>query len=101
MKFLVIQKPIAGAPWPQDRLALWESAKQWTNNLLADGTLDCAYNLPAGGGLGIVNASSHEQLTEILAANPGSVVVDYEIQPLSDVNHLFDLAIAAIKRRQQ
>ena len=101
MKFLVIQKPIAGATWPEDRLAFWESAKQWANNLLSDGTLDCAYNLPAGGGLGVVNASSHEQLTEILASNPGSAVVSYEIHPLSDVNHLFDLAIQSLKRRQQ
>ena len=57
---------------------------------------DCAYNLPAGGGLAIVNADSHETLTEILSAYPLQPWVEYEVLPLSDLKHSFDITIKAL-----
>jgi len=63
---------------------------------LADGTLDSAYNLPAGGGVAIINADSHEALTEILSSYPLQPWVQYEVHPLSDVKHAFDLTIKAL-----
>src|SRR5574341_1513331 len=96
MKFLVLGRLRVGASLPDDKaLALWQATKEWTQAHLADGMLDCAYNLPAGGGAAIINASSHEALTEILSAYPLQPWIQYEVHALSDVNHLFDLAIKA------
>ncbi|HET9907191.1 MAG TPA: hypothetical protein VFQ23_11135, partial [Anaerolineales bacterium] len=66
------------------------------NTHVTDGTFDCAYNLPAGGGVAIVNANSHETLTEILSAYPLQPWVEYEIHSLSDLKHSFDLTIKAL-----
>ena len=94
MKFLVFARPNVSVP-DDKALALWRATKEWTNARLTDGTLDCAYNLPTGGGVGIINSNSHEALTEILSSYPLQPWVQYEIHVLSDVNHLFDLAIMA------
>jgi muconolactone delta-isomerase len=63
---------------------------------LTDGTFDCAYNLPAGGGVAIINADAHETLTELLSSDPPQPWVQYEVHPLSDIKHAFDLTIKAL-----
>ena len=95
MKYLVFARPRVGAVLPDNPLALWQATKEWTEAHLADGILDCAYNLPAGGGVAIINANTHEALTELLSVYPLQPFTQYEIHILSDVKHLFELAIKA------
>lgn len=96
MKFLVFARLRIGANVPgENALALFQETREWINKGLADETLDCIYNLPAGGGVAIINADSHEVLTELLSAYPLQPWVQYEIHPLSDVRHLLELSIKA------
>ena len=86
MKFLVFARLRIGANIPEENTpALLQAAREWISENLANETFDCAYNLPAGGGVAIVNVDSHEVLTEILSAYPLQPWVQYEVHPLSDV----------------
>lgn len=96
MKFLVFARLRVGATWPNDALTLFQQTIDWIDVRLTDGTFDCAYNLPAGGGVAIVNANSHETLTDILSSYPLQPWVQYEVHPLSDIKHAFDLTIKAL-----
>jgi hypothetical protein len=46
--------------------------------------IDCSYNLFGGGGLAIVNASSHEPVMEALLDFPLYPFFDWEVTPLLD-----------------
>lgn len=70
MKFLVFARLRMGGTWPDDALTLFQQTIDWIHVRLTDGTFDCAYNLPAGGGVAIVNADSHELLTDVLSSYP-------------------------------
>ncbi|HLF74768.1 MAG TPA: DUF3303 family protein [Anaerolineales bacterium] len=94
MKFLVLSKYRTGQH-PPESAELFQQTQEWIGARLADETLDCAYNLPAGGGVAIVNAGSHEALTEVLSSYPLQPWTSYEVHPLSDVRQVFDLAIKA------
>ena len=96
MKFLVIARLRPAATLPENTLGLFQSTAGWINEHISDGILDCAYNLPAGGGVAIVNALSHEGLAEILGSYPLNPWVDYELHPLSDVRHYFETSIRAM-----
>ena len=96
MKFLVFARLRIGATLPDDALTLFQQTIDWIDARLTDGMFDCAYNLPAGGGVAIVNADSHETLTEILSSYPLQPWVQYEVHPVSDVKHSFDLTIKAL-----
>jgi muconolactone delta-isomerase len=96
MKFLVFARLRMGATWPDDALTLFQQTIDWINRRLTDGTFDCVYNLPAGGGVAIVNADAHEALTEVLSSYPLQPWVQYEVHPLSDIKHAFELTIKAL-----
>jgi muconolactone delta-isomerase len=96
MKFLVFARLRVGATWPDDALTLFRQTIDWINGRLTDETFDCAYNLPAGGGVAIVNADSHETLTELLSSYPLQPWVQYEVHPLSDIKHAFEWTIKAL-----
>jgi hypothetical protein len=96
MKFLVFARLRTGATFPDSALSLFQQTIEWIEDRLADRTFDCVYNLPAGGGVAIVNADSHETLDDILSAYPLQPWVGYEVLPLSDVRHSFDLTIKAL-----
>jgi len=96
MKFLLFARLRVGATWPDDALTLFQQTIDWINGRLTDGTFDCTYNLPAGGGLAIVNAASHETLTDILSSYPLEPWVQYEVHPLSDIKHAFELTIKTL-----
>jgi len=86
MKFLVFARLRIGANIPEENVAaLLPQTREWISERLANKTFDCAYNLPAGGGVAIVNADSHEILTELLSAYPLQPWIQYEVHPLSDV----------------
>ena len=96
MKFMVFARLRAGATFPDTALSLFQQTIEWINARVTDETFDCAYNLPAGGGVAIVNADSHETLDELLSSYPLQPWVQYEVHPLSDIKHAFDLTIKAL-----
>jgi hypothetical protein len=93
MKFLIISKPFAGAPPRKDPVATFKAAKQYLNALLADGTLECVYVTPDGGGVAIANAESVEELWEKNEAYPLSQRLQSEFYPLLDHEHFYDTLI--------
>ena len=66
MKYLVIGNQAIMASEHKAQMDFLLRTKEWVNTKLADGTLDCAYSFPAGGGFFIFNADSNEGLTKLL-----------------------------------
>jgi muconolactone delta-isomerase len=98
MKFLVITRSRIGHNTykPADPQAVFQAAHTWNNERLADGSFDCVYGFADGrGGVSIVNADSHEQLLSMIRSSPMYHFIDYEIQPLCNLELLWQLQIAA------
>jgi muconolactone delta-isomerase len=99
MKYLVIArrretvKTVAGA---------LQAAKEYVNNELKSGRSDCVYLFASGdgSGMGIANADSHEQLSEILLGHPEYQNFDWDIQPLCEFNRITDKLLEAVQRPQ-
>jgi muconolactone delta-isomerase len=99
MKFLVIVTPRQVAPMPPGAIAEVLSAQRdWLNAKLDDGTVDCAYGFVGGGGMGIVNADSVEEVHALIVGSPGFPIGDNEIRPLGDLNETMGAGIAALRR---
>jgi hypothetical protein len=57
--------------------------RDWLQEKLDDGTFDVSYSFAQGaGGVGIVNADSGEQLSEIITSSPMFGLIDIDVQPL-------------------
>ena len=82
MKFLVTVTPRQVAPMPPGAIAEVLSAQRdWLTQKLEDGTLDCAYGFIGGGGVGIANADSIEEMHALLVQSPGFPIGDNEVRP--------------------
>jgi muconolactone delta-isomerase len=98
MKFLITTKSRIGhnAHKPADPQAVFQAAHAWNRSRIDDGTLDCVYgHLDGRGGASIANAESHEQLLSMIRSSPMYHYMDYEIQPLCDLELLWKLQIDA------
>ena len=100
MKFLLISKTRTGAPEFEDPVASYQAAKEWMSNRLADGTVECAYASVVGG-VTIVNASSHEELWELLRVYPLFRRLEFEVVPLVDFNYVVDQNIHRSQERTE
>ena len=91
MKFFV-RSQRNQVPMPPERAAgLYQAAKQWVNARVADGTFDCAYSFSElGGGMGIMNADSPEELLDLVVDYPLWPFFTREIKPLCDFSHTMD-----------
>ena len=102
MKFLILAKPLPGAPRPENPVAVLQAGKEWINARLADGSVDCAYNVMGSkqgiGAVAIANADSHEALAELVLSFPQYPFFDLEILPLSDINHAVEKTIALMQK---
>jgi hypothetical protein len=94
MKFLITVRPGPMPPPPE----LFRSAREWIQAKLDDGTFECVYAFPEGGGCSIGENDSHEQLMEELLDYPLSPFMEYEVRPLVDMDAAFDRAIPYIER---
>jgi len=97
MKFLILTKPLPGAPKQENPVAVSRAGKEWINARLADGSVDCAYNVIGSkqgiGAVAIANADSHEALAELVLSFPAYPFFDLEILPLSDLNRFLEMVI--------
>jgi len=100
MKFLINTKSRIGhnAFKPEDPQAVFQAAHAWNKARLEDGSIDCVYGFTDGrGGISIVNADSHEKLLSMIRSSPMYHYIDYEIQPLCDLELLWQLQIDAAR----
>jgi len=100
MKFLVLLNPLPGAPRPE--IASYRAGKEWINARLADGSVDCTYNVVGSkqgiGSVAIANADSHEALEELVLSFPMYPFFDLEILPLSDLNRFLEKGIEMMQK---
>ena len=102
MKFLTLLKFKPLPPDPKMTLAINEGAKAWIKANLAEGSLDCVYNVlpnaPGYYGLGISTAASHEALWKLLTTYPAFAITDFEVYPLSEVYSAIDNVSDAVRK---
>jgi hypothetical protein len=98
MKYLIFAKP-GDTPIPMEQgAALLQAGREFINGKLADGSLDIAYNVIGGGGLGISNAETYEELLSTLLEYPLYPFFKWEITPLLDMNASLDQYIEYYNR---
>ena len=105
MKFLVIGRPVRVDLPLEHRLAIFKASNAWHEKCLKDGTFDCIYNFPDGGGMSINNLDSIEAVYDSLIDYPGGALFDFEVTPLLDNKHAGEKAVSrmeqAIEKRKQ
>jgi muconolactone delta-isomerase len=94
MKFLVTVIP---GPMPPP-VELVRQARDWLQERIDDGTFEAVYAFPHGGGVSIGENDSHEELMEELMAYPLSPFVNYEVQPLVEMDAAFDRFVPFLER---
>src|SRR6516162_2068198 len=99
MKFLVIRKPRIGTQLMPTSKTIREH-KEGALNAVKEGTLDCIYAIPGGGGsVAIASADSIEQLNENVMSTPLFLFSEFEIRPLTDYAKYMDSVAAAIEKQ--
>ena len=98
MKYIVIGNQTIMPTSHTELAGVLQSAADWIDQKLADGTLEAAYSFPAGGGLLIFNAGSHEELMELLMDFPPRPLSDFEILDAIDYRTATKMVIDRIKR---
>ena len=98
MKYLITAKP-GTTPIPQEQGAvLLQAGLDYINSQLADGKLDAAFNIIGGGGMGIGNADSFEEILGQLLEYPLYPFFSWEITPLLDLDESINKYIAFYKK---
>ena len=94
MKFLVLASP-GPIPAPPSVMAeALKAFKEWMADQMKAGVVDCAFGFAAGGGgCGIVNASSGEELQALLVGSPLGPFSTFDLKPWADFNSGIDLLI--------
>lgn len=100
MKFLVMTTRRQSAPIPPEAIArILNAQREWFDEHLSDGTFDCVYGYPqGGGGVGIVNADTTEALNELLTGSPVFPIADFDVRPLTDVTVALENGAKALER---
>jgi muconolactone delta-isomerase len=98
MKYLLHFTPDAATPPLADRVASNKAGAAYVAELQKKGTLEVAYSFVTGGGIGIVNVNSHEELWEMLYAYPLFNSFVWRVEPLADVAHTFGRGIQLLEQ---
>jgi muconolactone delta-isomerase len=96
MKYLVTTRRRDGVPVPPEAIAgLLLAQRDWLQEKIDEEVLDVAYTFAqGGGGIGIANADSGEELNEILTSAPLFGLSQIDVQPLADIATLENMANA-------
>lgn len=101
MKFLVIRRPRISSGLTPTSKAIREQ-RQGAADAIKQGTLDCIYAFPGGGGnIGIANADSPEQLNERLMSTPLFLYSEFEVRALTDYDKYMENVAAAPEKREK
>ena len=98
MKYLVTITPRATTYSPAVIADILVDTQAWLDERMEDGTVDCAYGFVTGGGVGIVNADSSEELNELLLSAPDFPIGDFDVRPLAEPDTSLRNAIDALHR---
>ena len=90
MKYLVIAKPGTTPMPPEQAVELNQAAKEWMKRRFADGSVECHYVFPGGGGCVIANMDSHEAVLDGLLEYPLYPFMNWEVKVLCDWSHSYD-----------
>lgn len=93
MKYLVQLTPQPSAPLLDDPLSANKEIVAYVAELQKKGTLEVGYSFVAGGGVGILDVASHEELWEIIYDYPFSRTFQWRVDPLADVSQTLGKAI--------
>jgi hypothetical protein len=94
MKYLVTAKP---GPMPPP-IELVRQAQEWLQARVDDDTFEAIYAYPQGGGCSIGENESVEQLMEQLLDYPLSPFVEFDVQPLVELDAAFDRFIPFVEK---
>jgi muconolactone delta-isomerase len=90
MKFLVVTKQNAAFP-PEAASMLINAMRQWSGVHLQSGKMEQIWSFAGlGGGGGVLNVDSHEELDQIMAGFPFAQFSQIEVYPLADLNASMD-----------
>ena len=81
MRFLVTSTPKFQIP-PQLAPTMITAMEEWVKRHTADKKLEQTWGFARGGGGGILNVASHEELSEILTQIPFMPFSDMHVEPL-------------------
>ena len=98
MKYLLQFTPNGSVPPVEDRVPTSKAAAAYIAELQNKGTLEAAYAFVAGGGIGIMEVASHEELWEIVFAYPLFTSFQWHVEPLVDAAHVTMRGIEILKQ---
>ncbi len=96
MKYYVSATPGPMPPTPEH----FDAAMSWLEGKLDDGTFDCIFGFLEGGGFSIVNAGSHREVLELMAAYPLFGLVTWDVRPLLEFKEGTDTVRAKLAEAQ-
>jgi muconolactone delta-isomerase len=92
MKYLVTaQRNTLQAPSPEEWLGILKATREYLTAHLENGTFECIYIFAdATSGFAVINADSHEDVTDVITAHPQYGYLDWEIAPACDTLKSYD-----------
>jgi hypothetical protein len=96
MKYFVSATPGPMPPTPEQ----FDSAINWLDDKLNDGTFDCIFGFMEGGGFGVTNADSHRDVLDLMADYPLFGLVSWEVRPLLEFKEGVDTVRAKLADAQ-
>jgi muconolactone delta-isomerase len=98
MKFLVTVTP-RQVPMPPGMIAdLLEAQGKWLQERVDDGTVESLHGFVGGGGFGVANAESHEEMHALLVGSPGFPIADFEVRAIGDSSEMLKAGVAALRQ---
>jgi hypothetical protein len=68
-------------------------------NAVKEGVIDCTYAFIGGGGFGVANANSAEELNQRIMSSPMGLFYDFEVHVLTDYAQHMDAVAAAFEKQ--
>jgi muconolactone delta-isomerase len=85
-------------PPPEVLPGILSAFKDWMREHINAGKVEAAFSfVEGGGGCGIVNVTSHEELNEMLVSSPMGPFSNYDVRALSDFDQSLDNGIRAVQ----
>jgi len=101
MKFLVISKLRIHPYEFEDPIGLMTAAQNYFEDAFAKGSIELGYGFLDHGGFMILEASSSEDLWDIIHQNPINWAYEYEIKPLVEMTHAFKRFFEAVEKSKE
>jgi hypothetical protein len=98
MKYLVTARPGTTTIKLKYGAQLFQAAKEWVNERLADGTFDCQYAFVDLGGVSIANADTPEAAYDMVLDYPLYPFFEWTVEAIFDWQYAYDKNIAYFKK---